>query len=255
MLENLSGKQVLIKVADNPSGKDAKEYTVVPSGSDISLRYADWVNSNRNKALEASDGDIGYLHVPNTSVRGLQEFARGFYAQTNKKGLIIDVRYNSGGWIPTIFVERLGRKVTSMWAQRYGKPGKFPGTAPEGHLACIINEYAGSGGDAFPYFFRQAGLGPLVGKRTWGGLVGMNRSIPLIDGGMVTVPTIGFYEMSGDWGIENIGVKPDIEVENSPELVVDGRDPQLERTIEYLKKKIKEDAPKLPEKPDAPDKS
>ena len=255
MLENLSGKQVLIKVADNPSGEDSKEYTVVPCGSDITLRYADWVNSNRKKALEASDGDIGYLHVPNTSVRGLQEFARGFYAQTNKKGLIIDVRYNSGGWIPTIFVERLGRKVTSMWAQRYGKPGKFPGAAPEGHLACIINEYAGSGGDAFPYFFRQAGLGPLIGKRTWGGLVGMNRSIPLVDGGMVTVPTIGFYEMSGDWGIENIGVEPDIEVENSPELVVEGRDPQLERTIEYLKKKIKEDTPKLPKKPDAPDKS
>ncbi|MCD6379739.1 PD40 domain-containing protein [bacterium] len=255
MLENLAGKQVLIKVADNPSGKDAKEYTVVPSGRDISLRYADWVKSNREKALAASDGDIGYIHVPNTSVRGLQEFARGFYAQTNKKGLIVDVRYNSGGWIPTVFVERLGRKVSSMWAQRYGKPGKFPESAPEGHLACIINAYAGSGGDAFPYFFRQAGLGPLIGKRTWGGLVGMNRSIPLIDGGMVTVPTIGFYEMSGNWGIENIGVEPDIEVDNSPELVVDGRDPQLEKAIEYLKKKIREDPPMLPGKPEAPDKS
>ncbi|MDZ7860397.1 MAG: PDZ domain-containing protein [Candidatus Krumholzibacteriota bacterium] len=255
MLENLAGKQVVLKIADNPDGKDSEEYTVVPSSSDIALRYANWVKSNREKTLEASDGDIGYLHVPNTSTGGLQEFARGFYSQTNKKGLVIDVRYNSGGWIPTVFIERLGRKITSMWAQRYGKPGKFPGTAPEGHMACLINQYAGSGGDAFPYFFRQAGLGPLIGKRTWGGLVGMNRHVPLIDGGMVTVPTIGFYEMSGDWGIENVGVKPDIEVENRPDLVVDGRDPQLERAIEYLKEKIEEDKPELPEKPGAPDKS
>jgi len=253
-LENMAGKQVTIKVAEDPSGKDAREYTVVPTGNDRFLRYHKWVESNQKKVMEASGGKIGYVHVPNTNVWGLQEFARGFYPQTNREGLIIDDRYNSGGWIPTIFVERLARKVGSMWAQRYGKPGKFPGMAPEGHMAMLINEYAGSGGDAFPYFFRQAGLGPLIGKRTWGGLVGMNRRIPMIDGGMVTVPTIGFYEMNGEWGVENIGVYPDIEVENRPDLVVEGADPQLEKAIEYLKDKIEEEPPSLPEKPKAPNK-
>jgi tricorn protease len=205
--------------------------------------------------MEESDGKIGYLHVPNTNVWGLQEFARGYYPQTNLDGLIIDERYNSGGWIPTIFVERLGRKVTSMWAQRYGKPGKFPRSASEGHLAMLINQYSGSGGDAFPYYFKQAGLGPLIGKRTWGGLVGMNRNIPLLDGGMVTVPTIGFYEMSGEWGVENVGVYPDIEVEIMPEEAVRGEDPQLQKAIDYLMNKIDEEEPELPDIPDAPEKN
>ncbi|MBD3179967.1 MAG: acetyl-CoA synthetase, partial [Candidatus Latescibacteria bacterium] len=253
--ENQAGKQVEIKVADNPEGNDAREYTVVPTRNDLFLRYHNWVESNRRKVMEESDGKIGYLHVPNTNVWGLQEFARGYYPQTNLDGLIIDERYNSGGWIPTIFVERLGRKVTSMWAQRYGKPGKFPRSASEGHLAMLINQYSGSGGDAFPYYFKQAGLGPLIGKRTWGGLVGMNRSIPLLDGGMVTVPTIGFYEMSGDWGVENVGVYPDIEVEIMPEEAVRGEDPQLQKAIDYLMNKIDEEEPELPDIPDAPEKN
>ncbi|MGM0484435.1 MAG: PDZ domain-containing protein, partial [Candidatus Krumholzibacteriota bacterium] len=252
--ENLAGKQVQIRVADNPGGEDAREFAVVPTSSDLFLRYHNWVESNRRKVLEKSDGRIGYFHVPNTNVWGLQEFARGYYPQAHKDGIIVDERYNSGGWIPTIFVERLGRKVTSMWAQRYGKPGKFPRSASEGHLAMLINQYSGSGGDAFPYYFRQAGLGPLIGKRTWGGLVGMNRNLPLMDGGMVTVPTIGFYEMSGEWGIENIGVYPDIEVEILPEEGARGEDPQLDRAIRYLLDKIREDKPELPETPDAPEK-
>jgi tricorn protease len=252
--ENQAGKQVLIRVADNPGGEDAREYTVIPTRNDLFLRYHNWVESNRKKVLEKSDGRIGYFHVPNTNVWGLQEFARGYYPQAHMDGIIVDERYNSGGWIPTIFVERLGRKVTSMWAERYGKPGKFPRSAAEGHLAMLINQYAGSGGDAFPYYFKQAGLGPLIGKRTWGGLVGMNRNLPLLDGGMVTVPTIGFYEMSGEWGVENVGVYPDIEVEILPEEAVRGEDPQLEKAIEYLMNKIKEDEPELPGIPEAPEK-
>jgi len=255
LFETLADKQTVIKVSKNPKGDDAKEFTVMPTGSDINLRYDDWVESNRRKVAEASDGRIGYVHVPNTSVWGLAEFGKYFYGQANLDGLIIDDRYNSGGWMPNLFVDRLAKKVTGMWAQRYGKMGHFPGTAPLGHMAMIINEYAGSGGDAFPYLFKQAGLGPLIGMRTWGGLVGMNRNIPLMDGGYCTVPTIGFIDVDkGDWAVENYGVDPDIEVQNMPHENVKGRDQQLEAAIEYLMKKIEEDPPKLPGRPKSPDK-
>ncbi|UCF04498.1 MAG: PD40 domain-containing protein [bacterium] len=255
LLETLAGQQVVIKVSPDPEGADAKEYTVVPVQSEINLRYADWVESNRQKVLEASNGRIGYVHVPNTNVWGIMEFAKYFYSQTSLDGIIIDVRYNSGGWMPSIFVDRLAKKITSMWGRRYGRAIQFPMSAPKGHLACVINAYAGSGGDAFPYLFRHAGLGPLIGKRTWGGLVGMNRNVPLMDGGYCTIPTIGFFDLDGEWAVENVGVPPDIEVDNRPDLVVEGLDPQLEKAIEYLMKKIKEDPPKLPKKPKAPDKS
>ena len=257
LLETLAGDQTVIKVSKDPTGEDAKEYTVLPARRDINLRYADWVESNRQKVLEASDGKIGYLHVPNTTVAGIQEFMKLYYAQTPLDGIIIDVRYNSGGWMPSLFMDRMGKKTTSYWGVRYGTGvGRFPQNAPRGHLVCVINAYAGSGGDAFPYMFRQAGLGPLIGKRTWGGLVGMSRNLPLIDGGATTVPTIGFMNLEGDYTVENHGVDPDIEVDNRPDLVVKGRDPQLEKAIEYLLDKIKKDPPaKIPRKPRDPDKS
>jgi len=254
-LENLAGKQTVIKVSPEENGDNAKEFTVIPVRSDINLRYNDWVESNRQKVLEATGGRVGYVHVPDTNVWGLMEFAKYFYSQTTMDGIIIDVRYNSGGWMPSLFIDRMARKITSMWAQRYGKIRQFPVRAPMGHLACVINAYAGSGGDAFPYMFRQAGLGPLIGKRTWGGLVGMNRNVPLMDGGYCTVPTIGFVDLEGNYVVENIGVPPDIEIDNRPDLVVKGRDPQLEKAIEYIMKKIEEDPPKLPKRPKDPDKS
>ena len=255
LLETLADKQTVIKVSKNPKGDDAKEFTVIPVSNDINLRYDDWVESNRRKVAEASDDRIGYVHVPNTNVWGLAEFGKYFYGQTDLDGLIIDDRYNSGGWMPNLFVDRLAKKVTGMWAQRYGKIGRFPGTAPLGHMAMIINEYAGSGGDAFPFLFKRAGLGPLIGMRTWGGLVGMNRNIPLIDGGYCTVPTIGFIDVDkGDWAVENYGVDPDIEVQNMPHENVKGRDQQLEAAVDYLLKKIEEDPPKLPDRPKSPDK-
>ncbi len=255
LLETLAGVQTVIKVGSKADGKDAKEYTVEPASGDINLRYDDWVESNRKKVLEATGGRVGYLHVPNTAVWGLAEFGKHFYSQVNLDGIIIDVRYNSGGWMPNLFVDRLGRRIQSYWAQRYGRLQQFPVSAPRGHLACVTNAYAGSGGDAFPYLFRQAGLGPLIGKRTWGGLVGMNRGIALVDGGRVTVPTIGFIDLEGEYTVENYGVPPDIEVDNRPDLVVKGRDPQLERAIEYLLKKIEEEPPAIKtKKPKDPDK-
>ena len=256
LLENTAGHQTVIKVSKEANGKDAKEWTVVPVAADINLRYEDWVEGNRQKCLAASDGRVGYVHVPNTAVAGLYEFGRQFFPQADMDGIVIDVRYNSGGWMPSLVVDRLGKEIKSLWGSRYGLIRRFPMRAPIGHLACVINEYAGSGGDAFPYMFRQAGLGPLVGKRTWGGLVGMNRNTPLVDGGMVTVPTIGFINTDGEYDVEGFGVAPDIEVENMPDEVVSGKDPQLEKAIEYLINKIVEDPPKkLWKKPADPDKS
>jgi tricorn protease len=170
------------------------------------------------------------------------------------EGIIVDGRYNSGGWLPNFFVDQLGTKMTNLFKRRDKMPMKVPPTAVTGHLAYIINGYAGSGGDAFPYYFKQAGLGPLIGTKTWGGLVGYDRGIPLMDGGFISMPSIGFINMKGEYDIERVGVAPDIEVDNRPDLVVSGHDPQLEKAIEYLMEKIKEDPPKLPKVPKDPDK-
>jgi len=255
LLENTAGKQTVIKVSRKANGKDAKEFTVVPSSNDTWLRYNDWVESNRKKVAEATNGRVGYIHVPNTSLIGLNEFASSFYPQVNKDGLIIDVRYNSGGFIPDMFVERLSRKLLALWARREGRSFLTPWSAPRGPMVCIMNAYAGSGGDAFPYFFREKGLGPLIGTRTWGGLIGISRNIPLVDRGAVTMPDFGLYNLEGKWDVENVGVKPDIEVDNRPDLVVKGHDPQLEKAIEVILEKLKENPPKLPKKPAYPIKS
>ena len=256
LLEMTVGDQTVVKVSAEPDGEDSREYTVEPIAGDINLRYDAWVESNREYCMEKSGGKIGYVHVPSTAVTGLYEFGRQFYPQADLDGIVIDVRYNSGGWMPTLFTERLSRKLVSLWGTRYGIVRRFPMSAPVGHMACLINGRAGSGGDAFPYFFRQAGLGPLIGKRTWGGLVGMNRGIPMVDGGMVTVPTIGFMNLDGEFDVEGYGVAPDIEVENMPDEQAKGRDQQLERAVEYLMEKIAEDPPKrFWKKPKGPDKS
>jgi len=252
LMENTAEKQVVIKVAKDASGKDAKEYTVEPVDSETWLRYNDWVESNRRKVDDATGGKVGYIHVPNTSIIGLNEFVRSFYPQFNKEGLIIDVRYNSGGMVPDIFIERLSRQVLSLWGRREGKSWITPSTAPLGHMVCLINGYAGSGGDAFPYYFREKGLGPLIGTTTWGGLVGYSRGIPLTDGGFISMPDFGFYNLKGEWEVERVGVKPDIEIDNSPEEVVKGRDPQLEKGIEVVLEKIKESPRRFPERPSYP---
>lgn len=254
LMENTADKQVVIKVAKDASGKDAKEFTVIPVANESWLRYNDWVEGNRKKVSDATGGKVGYIHVPNTSIVGLNEFVRSFYPQFNKEGLIVDVRYNSGGMIPDFFIERLSREVLSLWGRREGKSVMTPQNAPVGHMACIINGYAGSGGDCFPYYFREKGLGPLIGTTTWGGLIGYSRGIPLMDGGFISMPDFGFYNLKGNWDVERVGVKPDIEIDNLPEEVVKGRDPQLEKAIEYVMQQIKEKPVKLPERPPYPNK-
>lgn len=249
--ENLADKQVEIKVNDKPSEKGAREIKVEPISSEQELRYLDWIKSNQHKVEEATHGQVGYVHVPNTSIWGLKEFGRAFLAQSHKEGLIVDVRYNGGGWSPMMFMDYLRREVASWWVPRQGKVGRDPTWALHGHMVCIINEYAGSGGDMFPYYFRQMGLGSLIGKRTWGGLIACS-GFQLMDGGGITYPKTRFFNVTGEWDIENYGVDPDIEVDNLPPEVIEGHDPQLERAIEVVMKKIKEKPKILPKAPPPP---
>jgi tricorn protease len=252
LFENTAGKQVVIKVAKDASGKDAKEYTVEPVATEYWLRYNDWVESNRKKVADATGGKVGYIHVPDTSINGFNEFIRAFYSQFNKEGLIIDARYNSGGNVPNPMIERLSRQVLNLWGRREGKSWVTPSAAPRGPMVCLINGYAGSGGDAFPYYFRETGCGPLIGMTTWGGLIGYSRGITLMDGGFITMPDFGFINLKGAWDVERIGVKPDIEIDNLPEEAAKGRDQQLEKGIETVLERIKENPVKLPEKPAYP---
>ncbi len=252
LFENTVGRQVTIKVNDKPNDDGAREYTVVPVSSEGQLRYMDWVSTNRRLVSEATDGKVGYVHVPNTGYFGLNEFSRAYFAQVRRDGLIIDVRHNGGGMIPEMFMERLDRKLLSLWAPREGKMWRTPNTALHGHLVCIADEYAGSGGDALPFYFKQMGLGPVIGNRTWGGLVGIRRSVPLMDGGVVTFPEFAFINLKGEWDVENKGVVPDIPVDNLPNLVAEGQDPQLEKAIEVIRKKVQDEPMTLPSRPTYP---
>ena len=252
LFENTVNKQVLLKVNDKPSEAGARTVTVRPIASDTSLRYLDWVEGNRRKVAEATGGRCAYMHVPDTQISGINAFAKAFYAQTNKDALIVDERWNSGGFIPDFFVERLRRQLLSYWAPREGNDWKSPAAAIYGPKVMIVNEYAGSGGDAFPYYFRRYQIGPIIGKRTWGGLVGISGGLPMIDNGSVTAPTFAIWVADNgksEWVVENKGVEPDIEVDARPDLVVSGRDPQLEKAIEIIKEQLAKNPPPKPARP------
>ncbi|MFP5262976.1 MAG: PDZ domain-containing protein [Blastocatellia bacterium] len=250
--ENMVGKQVVIKVNDKPSEEGARAVTVRPIGSEAAIRYMDWVEANRRKVAEATGGHCGYMHVPDTSIPGITEFAKAFYAQSNKDALIIDERWNGGGFIPDFFTERLKRKNLNYVAPREGRDQKVPSAAILGPKVMLINEYAGSGGDAFPYYFRREGIGTIVGKRTWGGLVGIAGGLPMIDGGSVTAPTIAFWAVENgksDWVAENKGIDPDVEVDSRPDLMRNGNDPQLEKAIQIINEQLAKNPPPRPKRP------
>jgi tricorn protease len=252
LLENKVGKQVVLKVAADPAGKDSREVTVVPIASEFNLRYEAWVQDNRRKVDELSGGKIGYLHMPNTAVGGQIGFAKGYYPNLRKEGLIIDERFNGGGFIPDFFMNILRQKLVNLWKPRYGQDWRTPGTAFLGHMAMISNGYAGSGGDALPYYFKYYELGPVIGTRTWGGLVGISRGISLMDGGSVTFPEFGLFNVNGEWDVENYGVDPTIPIDNLPHEEIAGRDPQLEKAVEVLLQKIKEEPVQVPRHGDFP---
>jgi len=241
LLEFTVGKQVTLTVNGNPSQDGAREVVVMPIsfGNEMSLRQMDWVESNRRKVDELSKNQIAYVYMPNTGAGGYTFFNRYYFSQMDKKALLLDERNNGGGWVADYVIDLLSRELVSGWAIRDGRGFNTPGNGIYGPKAMIINENAGSGGDMMPYMFREKGLGKLVGRTTMGILVGISGYPPLLDGGRITSPNFGIYDTEGNWIIENEGVAPDIFIEQLPKDLLQGRDPQLERTINILLEEMK----------------
>ncbi len=252
LLVDKAGKRVQLTVNSSPTLVGAHKVEVRPIGGEGELRYIEWVEANRRAVAKMSNGRIGYLHVPDTSMPGMVEFLKGYYSQSDKEALIVDERWNGGGQIPTFFIEKLARTYKTGLRARNEGDISFPVQTVEGPKAMLINGYAGSGGDLFPWLFRQSKLGPLIGERTWGGLVGIGGGAPLLDGGFLTAPGFGLYDMeTGTWIAENTGVEPDIEVDARPDLVAQGKDPQLEKAVEYLMGELKK-GPRKTKRPNFP---
>jgi tricorn protease len=224
----------VIRVGPNPDGSNSREVTVVPLASETALRNLDWVESNRRKVDQLSGGKLAYVYVPDTGGRGYTSFNRYFFAQTQKSGAVIDERFNQGGALADYIVDYLSRPLLNFIYFRDGRDIPTPLGAIYGPKAMLINELAGSGGDALPWYFRKMKIGPLIGKRTWGGLIASFPAPQLMDGGFVTAPDAAIYGLKGEWEVENVGVPPDQEVEFDPGAWRLGRDPQLERAVEWL---------------------
>ncbi len=253
VLRHRADRPVRLTLNDEPTFEGAREVAFTPVTEERSLRYLAEVEANRRKVSELTGGRVGYLHIPDMGAQGIQEFVKWFYGQVRKDGLVIDVRGNGGGNVSQMLIERLGRRVLgTSFARTYDTPGTYPAVAFHGHLVCILDEDSASDGDIFPYRFREAGLGPLIGKRSWGGVIGITSHGPLLDGGSVNVPQFGTNGADGSWVVENVGVEPDIEVENDPRSVIAGRDPQLERAVEEVLRMMREDPRALPERPAPP---
>jgi len=254
--QGLAGQVVTLKINDKPSPDGAWEITVRPVANEGQLRYFDWVESRRRIVEKATAGRIGYMHVPDTTIPGVIMFDKYLNAQIGKEGLIVDERYNHGGSVPDFYTEKLQRQLLALISPRDGLDVPVPGQAIFGPKVMIVNELAGSGGDCFPWFFHYQKIGPIVGTRTWGGLIGYNRIIPMMDGGSVTAPEVGFWstENGGQWIVENKGVDPDFTVEERPDAVVNGHDPQLEKAIELALDGLKK-TPPIPKRPPYPKKT
>ena len=255
LLENTAGKKISIVVNGKPAAEGGREYWIRPVASEQSLFYLDWVQSRRALVDKLSGGRIGYFHVPDTAVAGNREFFKGMYAFYNKDALIIDERYNGGGYGTAVMIDMLGRRISSYWARRGLEMLQDPSIAHDGPKAMLINHYSSSGGDAFPYNFRKRKLGTLIGTRTWGGLVGQSGNAGLVDGTAIGVPTIGVVDTEGAWTVEGEGIRPDIEVWDLPELVAQGQDPSVEKAVAFLLEELKKNPPKKPQKPGDPDRS
>ncbi|MDF1837481.1 MAG: PDZ domain-containing protein, partial [Planctomycetota bacterium] len=251
-----AGKTVRLLVNKTPN-RDGEErvVSVETISSESALRYRTWVHDKREMVRTASQGRIGYIHVPDTGIRGQNELMRQFVGEMHHEALIIDERWNGGGQIPWRFIELLNRPTLNYWATRGEKPWDFPGMRHAGPKCMLINGAAGSGGDCFPYYFRQKNLGTIIGTRTWGGLVGISGNPSLIDGANTSIPTFGFYELDGTWGVENYGVDPDIEVLDDPGKMLDGGDPQLQAGIDHLLQELKANPPSKVQRPRGPNRS
>ena len=232
VFQGTAGRQTLLRVNSKPSLEGSRVITVVPVASEDALRTRDWIENNRRQVDKMSRGRLAYVWLPNTGMPGYTAFNRLYYAQQHKEGAVIDERYNQGGMVADYIVNELNRPLMGYFARRDGKPSPSPMVGIYGPKVMIVNESAGSGGDALPYYFKQQKIGPLVGTRTWGALVGTLGIPATIDGGGITAPSLAFYDIHGRWAIENEGVAPDIEVEITPADAAAGRDPQLERAVQ-----------------------
>jgi tricorn protease len=249
--ENTSGRIVELTVGPNADGTDSRTVEVVPTSSESSLRNRDWVEGNIARVTEATDGRVAYTYVPNTAGLGHVYFKRYFFPQADRDAIIIDERYNGGGQVADYYIDLLRRPMVSWWAMRYGADLRTPQAGIPGPKVMIIDETAGSGGDLLPWMFRQQGIGQLVGRRTWGGLVGILGFPTLMDGGSVTAPNLGIWTEDG-FVVENVGVPPDIEVEQWPADVAAGRDPQLEKAIEVVLRQLEANPVVRPKRPPFP---
>jgi tricorn protease len=228
-LEGTAEHAIALRVA--AGGGKVRDVTVVPVPSEANLRHIDWIESNRRKVDQMSDGKLAYVYLPNTGAEGFTNFNRYYFAQTQKQGAIIDERFNAGGQMADYIIEVMSRHIEAYWSPRYGRVEHTPNAAIYGPKVMVANEVSGSGGDALPWLFKQAKIGTLVGKRTWGGLVGISEIPVLMDGGHVTSPSVAFFSPKGEWDVENHGVDPDVVVEQDPKAVSEGHDPQLESAV------------------------
>ena len=247
LLAGLAGKQVLVTVADDRGGKNARDVLLTPLRGERSLRYADWVRGNREYVAEKTGGRIGYIHVPDMGTTGMVAFNKWFYPQLDKEGLVVDTRWNGGGFVSQMLVERLRRPVLAYDRVRGGAVSSYPYRVLNGPFVVLTNEMAGSDGDIFPQAIQLEGLAPVIGMRSWGGVVGINSIRPLQDGGLVTQPVAAWWDSQKGWGVENHGVDPDIEVQNLPQELVQGVDAQLDRGIAEVLRLHAEDPPVSPD--------
>jgi len=246
---NTANETVTLTVNSKPSEEGSHTVQVKPLADEFNLRELSWIEGNRRKVDAATGGRVGYIYLPDMGGDGLNEFVKQYFPQIRKEGMIIDVRYNGGGFVDQLIFERLRRVLAGMGSSRNWESGTVPPVVFNGAMACITNHYAASDGDIFSYYFKHYKLGPLIGERTWGGVRGIRGNIPLIDGGYITRPEFARYDLNSKWVVENRGVQPDIVVENRPDLVAKGQDPQLEKAIELVMKEIQANPKKLPPRP------
>ncbi|HEX9653349.1 MAG TPA: S41 family peptidase [bacterium] len=244
---------VTLTLNSQPTMDGARRVTYNPITDESNLLYKEWIDGNRERVSQMTGGRVAYLHLPDMGADGIYEFIKWYYPQIRKEGLVVDVRSNGGGNVSQWIIERLDSKLLgTRFGQSSDKAFTYPATVFHGPMACLVNETSASDGDIFPHRFREAGLGPLIGKRTWGGVVGISGRGPLLDGGQVFVPLQATNDVNGNWIIEGHGVDPDIEVENDPKSVLAGRDPQLERGVQEVLKLMDEKKMKLPSRPRDP---
>lgn len=252
-LRNKADSPVMLTVNSTPGLTGARQISFRPITDEGSLIYLDWINANRRRVTELTNGRVGYIHIPDMGASGLREFIKWYYPQLDKEGMVVDVRANGGGNVSRMIIERLRRKMLGgNFFRTNDAATTYPDSPAPNALVAILNENSSSDGDIFPYMFRQANLGTLVGKRSWGGVVGISNRGGLIDGGSVSVPEFGMVNVKGEWVIEGYGVDPDIEIENDPKSVIAGRDPQLERAVEEVLKKMNANPTKPLQRPAAP---